>query len=371
MLPWSAARAGDPVDAIETPALVLDLEAFERNMAAMASALAGTGLRLRPHAKSHKTPEIARRQIAAGAVGICCQKVSEAAVFVEAGITDVLVTNEVVGRSRLDRLARLAGRARIGVLVDHAEQVSALARAIGAAGTQIDVYIELNVGGRCGIAPGEPALDLARRVAAAPGLRLVGLQVYHGPAQHMRRPEDRAAAIARATEIAREMRQSLESEGLGRLRITGAGTGTFGHERDSGVFDELQPGSYIFMDRDYADNAVGAGELRFEHALFIKTTVMSRPTADRAIVDAGLKASSVDSGLPTIWQASGLRYIKASDEHGVVEIGEGAGSPALGQSLWLVPGHCDPTVNLYDELVCVRAGRVEAVWPVSARGASL
>lgn len=370
MSPWSAARPGDPVDAIETPALVLDLDAFEGNLRTMAQAVAGTGLRLRPHAKSHKTPEIARRQIAAGAVGICCQKVSEAAVFVEAGITDVLVTNEVVGRSRLDRLARLAGKARIGVLVDHPEQVRALAEAVVAAGTQIDVYIELNVGGRCGVAPGAPALDLARRAAACSGLRLAGLQVYHGPAQHMRSPADRAAAIARAAQTAREMRASIEAEGLGRLRITGAGTGTFGHERDSGVFDELQPGSYVFMDRDYADNTPGEGDLRFDHALFVKATVMSRPAADRAIVDAGLKSSSVDSGMPAVWRAPGLRYLKASDEHGVIEVGEGA-SPALGDALWLIPGHCDPTVNLYDELICVRAGRVEAVWPVSARGASL
>jgi D-serine deaminase-like pyridoxal phosphate-dependent protein len=370
MSPWSAARPGDPVDAIETPALVLDLDAFERNLRTMAQAVAGTGLRLRPHAKSHKTPEIARRQIAAGAVGICCQKVSEAAVFVEAGITDVLVTNEVVGRSRLERLARLAGRARIGVLVDHPEQVRALAEAVAAVGTQIEVYIELNVGGRCGVAPGAPVLDLARQAAASAGLRLTGLQVYHGPAQHMRSPADRAAAIARAARTAREMRALIEAEGLGRLRITGAGTGTFGHERDSGVFDELQPGSYVFMDRDYADNTPGDGESRFEHALFVRSTVMSRPSADRAVVDAGLKASSVDSGMPTVWRAPGLRYLKASDEHGVIEVGEGAGL-ALGDALWLVPGHCDPTVNLYDELVCVRGDRVEAVWPVSARGASL
>jgi D-serine deaminase-like pyridoxal phosphate-dependent protein len=370
MSPWSAAHPGLPFESIDTPALVLDLEAFERNLRAMRSAVSDRGVRLRPHAKSHKTPEIARRQIGAGAIGICCQKVSEAAVFVDAGIADVLVTNEVVGDRKLDRLAALATRARIGVLVDHPRQVDALSAAMGRGRAQIDVYIEINVGGRCGIPVGDEMLALASRIARAPGLRLAGLQVYHGPAQHMRGPGERAAAIAAASEAGQTARQMLESRGLACPLITGAGTGTFWHERDSGVFGELQPGSYIFMDRDYADNASGAGDLRFEHSLFVLTTVMSRPGPQRAIVDAGLKASSVDSGMPVVWQRPGLRYLKASDEHGVIEL-DSSEALDLGDKLMLIPGHCDPTVNLYDELVVVRRGVVEDLWPISARGATL
>lgn len=370
MAPWKAARVGDPVNLIDTPALVLDLDAFERNLRRMADALAGRGVRLRAHAKSHKTPEIAHRQIALGAAGICCQKVSEAAVFVEAGIQDVLVSNEVVGASKVEQLMRLAKRARLGVLVDHPSQVHALAVAAASAQASLDVYVEVNVSNRCGVAPGNEAAALAVQVAEHPPLRFAGLQVYHGPAQHLRSPAERAAAIAATVDSARVTRDLIVARGLACPRITGAGTGTFLLERDSGVFNEIQAGSYIFMDRDYADNQVGESDLRFEHALFVRTTVMSRSTPARAVVDAGLKASSVDSGMPRVWQRPELRYVKASDEHGVIETPVSAGLE-LGDTLMLVPGHCDPTVNLYDEIVCIRGDRVEAIWSVSARGALL
>jgi len=371
MSPWNAAKPGDHVAAIDTPALVLDLDAFERNLHRMADAMRGSGVRLRPHAKSHKCPEIARRQVALGAVGICCQKVSEAAVFVDAGIDDILVTNEVVGAAKLQRLAGLAGRARMGVLVDHAEQVTALAEAMQHAGTALDVYVEVDVGGhRCGVAPGADAVRLAQQIASHPPLRFAGLQCYHGPAQHLRTPGQRADAIAMATDAARRTRTAIESSGLAVPRVTGAGTGTFAHERDGGVFDEIQAGSYVFMDRDYGDNERTPSDVAFEHALFVRTTVMSCPTPQRAVVDAGLKASSVDSGMPVIWQRPELQYLKAADEHGVISTPDG-NVVALGDTLMLVPGHCDPTVNLYDELVCIRAGTVEAVWPIAARGALL
>jgi D-serine deaminase-like pyridoxal phosphate-dependent protein len=371
MSPFKAARPGDPAGAIDTPALVLDLEAFERNLQRMAAALRGRPVRLRAHAKAHKCPEIALRQVALGAVGICCQKVSEAAVFVEAGLKDVLITNQVVGEAKLRHLAALARAARIGVLVDHPLQVQALSAAAQAHQVTLDVYVEVDVGGnRCGVAPGDEALRLARQVAASAPLRFMGLQCYHGGAQHQRRPQDRAAATHSAIEAARATRQAIEACGIGVACVTGAGTGSFVHERDSGVFDEIQAGSYAFMDRDYGDNQWGADDVAFEHALFVRTTVMSRPNAERAVVDAGLKASSVDSGLPGVWQRSDLRYLKASDEHGVIATADAA-ALALGDTLMLVPGHCDPTFNLYDELVCVRGGRVEAVWPIAARGALL
>lgn len=371
MNPWSAARAGTPFDDIDTPALVLDLDAFERNLARMTEAIKGSGLRLRPHAKSHKCPEIALRQIAAGAVGICCQKVSEAAVFVEAGVGNVLVTNQVVGTAKLNRLMGLASKARMGVLVDHVLQVEALAAAARAHDAALDVYVEVDVGAqRCGVAPGEDAARLAVLIAAHAPLRFAGLHCYHGAAQHLRDPQERAAAIRRAAELAGMTKNQVEARGIAVEIVTGAGTGTFIHERDSGVYNELQPGSYVFMDRDYGDNVRGANDVIFENALFVLTTVMSRPTAERAIVDAGLKASSVDSGMPVIWQRSDLRYAKASDEHGVV-LTPAADSVHLGQKLMLVPGHCDPTVNLYDTLICVRGNQVEELWPITARGALL
>ena len=371
MSPWKAAQPGDPLGAVDTPALLLDLDAFERNLQRMAGALRGSNVRLRPHAKSHKCPEIALRQVALGAVGVCCQKASEAAVFVQAGIGDVLVTNEVMGDAKLRQLAPLARRARIGVLADHPRQVQALSAAAQAHDVTLDVYVEVNVGAnRCGVAPGDEAVQLARRIAASAGLRFAGLQCYHGSAQHLRAPQERAAAIIDAAEAARTTRQAIEDTGLAVERVTGAGTGTFIHERGSGVFNEIQAGSYVFMDRDYADNQRGGSDVAFEHALFVRTTVMSRPAAARAIVDAGLKASSVDSGMPTVWQRPDLRYVKAADEHGVLATPAPA-ALSLGDVLMLVPGHCDPTVNLYDELVCFRGDRVEAVWPIAARGALL
>jgi D-serine deaminase-like pyridoxal phosphate-dependent protein len=369
--PWSAARPGDPVSAIDTPALVLDLDAFERNLERMAAALRGTTVRLRAHAKAHKCPEIARRQVALGAVGVCCQKVSEAAVFVAAGIEDVLVTNEVMGDAKLRRLATLARSARVGVLVDHARQVRALAAAAQAHAVTLDVYVEVDVGAkRCGVAPGEEAVQLAREIAASSPLRFAGLHCYHGTAQHMRAPDERAAAVAAAGEAARMTKRAIEALGIAVECVTGGGSGSFVHERDSGVFNEIQAGSYAFMDRDYGDNRLGEGDIAFEHALFVRTTVMSRPTAGRAIVDAGLKASSVDSGMPSVWKRRDLRYLKASDEHGVLETVDAA-ALSLGDALMLVPGHCDPTFNLYDEVVCVRGERVEALWPIAARGALL
>ena len=371
MSPWQAARLGDHLSAIDTPALILDLDAFERNLQRMAAALRGSNVRLRAHAKSHKCPEIALRQVALGAVGICCQKVSEAAVFVEAGIQDVLVTNEVMGDAKLRHLVALARTARMGVLVDHPQQVQALAAAAQAHAVTLDVYVEVNVGAnRCGVAPGEEAMQLAQQIVASPSLRFAGLQCYHGPAQHLRAPQDRAAAIDSAAQAARMTRQVIEACGIAVERVTGAGTGSFVHERDSGVFNEIQAGSYVFMDRDYGDNRLGEGDIAFEHALFVRTSVMSRASATHAVVDAGLKASSVDSGLPTVWQRPDLRYVKAADEHGVLTTADAA-ALSLGDQLMLVPGHCDPTVNLYDELICVRGERVEAIWPIAARGALL
>jgi D-serine deaminase-like pyridoxal phosphate-dependent protein len=368
------AQVGDPLAEVDTPALIIDLDLFEGNLAAMAAAVRGKGVRLRPHAKSHKCPEIAKRQIAHGAVGICCQKVGEAEAFVAAGITDVLVTNEIVGGHKLARLAALTRSACIGVLVDNPGNVAELAKAALHAGSTVEVLVEIDVGAhRCGVAPGACALELARAVVSqtGAGLRFGGLHAYQGAAQHLRRPAERRAASARAVECARDTKALIESAGIACPTVTGAGTGTFLLECDSGVYTELQPGSYVFMDADYGRNELNAGEPVFAQSLFLWTTVMSAPAADRSIVDAGLKAFSVDSGLPLVADRPELECTKASDEHGVLQVPIGAENLRVGDKIRLVPGHCDPTVNLHDWIVGVRMGRVECVWPVSARGAVL
>ena len=356
---------------IDTPALLLDLDAFEHNLMRLTESLRGTSVRLRPHAKSHKCPEIALRQIARGAVGVCCQKVSEAEALVQGGVGDVLVANEVVGPKKLSRLAELVRQAHIGVCVDDTGNVADLSQAVREAGVTLDVLIEVNVGAnRCGVEPGEAVLNLARLIAQSPGLRFAGVQAYHGAAQHLRAPQQRREAIAQAVSKVQATLQLLERNDLRAEIVTGAGTGTYMLEAASGVYNEIQPGSYIFMDADYGRNLGQDGKpLReFEQSLFILATVMSHPVPKRAVVDAGLKAHSVDSGMPLVVDVPGAAYTKASDEHGVIELG-GRGTLKLGQKVRLVPGHCDPTVNLYDWLVCYRGDSVEAIWPISARGA--
>jgi D-serine deaminase-like pyridoxal phosphate-dependent protein len=368
------ATVGQSLDEIETPALLVDLDAYERNLKRMASALEGRAVRLRPHAKTHKSPEIAVQQMAHGAVGVCCQKVGEAEVLVAGGVPDVMVSNQVVGGSKIARLAALAGQARLAVCVDDGRNVaelSAAATAVGAAGVTLGVLVEIEVGcERCGVAPGEPARVLAAQVAESPGLEFVGLQAYHGNAQHIRTVEERRAAVRRAADLAAETAELLARAGLACPVISGGGTGTLPFDLEAGVLTELQAGSYIFLDADYARNETaetlpGGG---FEHSLFVLTTVMSLPRPGRAVTDAGLKALAFDSGPPAVWRREGVRYTGPSDEHGTLEAAKDA-SLGYGEKLLLVPGHCDPTVNLYDWYVGIRSKRVERVWPVAARGA--
>lgn len=356
---------------VDTPALLLDLDAFEANIAAMTAALEGSAVRLRPHAKAHKCLEIARRQVAAGAVGVCCQKAQEAEAMVGGGIADVLIANEVVGARKLARVAALARRARVAICVDDSANAADLERAESLAAVRLDVFVEVDVGARrCGVEPAE-ALTLARLVSGFEHLRFAGLQAYQGSAQHLRSVAERREAIAKSCELVRVARDSILERGLPCDTVTGAGTGTFVFELGSGIYTELQPGSYVFMDADYGRNAWD-GFPRFAQGLHVWTTVMSVAAArERVVVDAGLKAHSVASGMPLVVDRPDLRYTRASDEHGVIE-GDGSHAmPSLGDKPRLVPGHCDPTVNLHDWIVCARGGLVEAVWPISARGAML
>jgi D-serine deaminase-like pyridoxal phosphate-dependent protein len=365
------AEIGMPLHEVDTPALLVDLDAFERNLQRLAQHAARAGVALRPHAKTHKSPAIALRQIASGAVGVCCQKVSEAAAMVDGGVGDVLISNEIVGRQKIARLAVLAHRARIAVCVDDPENVAALSEAAQAEKVTLDVLVEINVGAnRCGVSPGEPALELARRVAGAAGLHFRGLQAYHGSAQHLRSGEQRRAAIDGAILQSRETRDLLHHHGIQCRVICGAGTGTYPLEAASGVYNELQAGSYLFMDGSYARNRSDDGSpfAEFQHSLFVYTTVMSRATEQRAVVDAGMKALSVDSGMPTVWGIEAAEYVGASDEHGTLQLATAAQSIRLGDKLRLVPGHCDPTVNLHDWYVGIRGDRVETLWPITARG---
>lgn len=370
---------------VDTPALVLDLDAMERNLARLAAFARAAGVRLRPHAKTHKSSALARRQIAAGAVGVCVQKVAEAEALARGGVDDLYVSNEVVSAGKLARLAALARDlaargGRLAVAVDSAEGVRRLAEAVRAAGAEVDVLVEIDVGqGRCGVPPADreagPAVALARRVAASPGLRLAGLQAYQGKAQHLRTPAARQAAVAAAAASARATRRALLDAGLPCPLVTGGGTGTFALEAASGAWGELQAGSYLLMDRDYAENEPEPGQPPFAQALFVLTEVMS-VGAGRAVVDAGLKSHAVDSGLPLVHDPTGrsrLAFESGGDEHGILRPVEGSPLPALGERLWLVPGHCDPTVNLHDRYVGVRGGlaggQVEALLPIDARGA--
>ena len=371
------ATVGMALGQVDTPALVIDLDAFERNLQRMADFAGRVGVRLRAHAKTHKSPIIAARQMALGAVGVCCQKVSEAEVMVEGGIADVLVSNEVAGAAKLDRLAALAKRAKIGVCADDPGNVAELEAAAARAGATLDVLVEIDVGGkRCGAAPGVPAARLAELVAKAPHLRFAGLQAYHGSAQHVREAGARRDLIARAVASVEETQRALRAIGLEARIVSGGGTGTYEHEAASRVYNELQCGSYVFMDADYARNRLADGSLfgDYEHALFVYATVMSLPVPERAIIDAGLKAFAVDSGMPVPWRLPGAAYHRPSDEHGVLDLANCADRPARGDKVLLVPGHCDPTVNLHDWYVGVRGlgtqqAHVECLWPVAARGA--
>jgi 3-hydroxy-D-aspartate aldolase len=371
MLQVPPAVPGMREEDIDTPALVIDLDAFESNLDTMAALLAPTGTKLRAHAKTHKSPVIAKLQMARGAVGNCVQKVTEAEILAWGGIPDILVSNEVVGAAKLARLCALSRIAKIAVCADDAGQVAAIEAAAADADIRMTVLVEIDVGaGRCGVQPGPDAVALATRIAASKHLIFGGLQAYHGSAQHKRTPAERRTLIGGAIDASRRTVEQLRQQGLDCAIVGGAGTGTFDIESKSGIYTEIQAGSYVFMDADYArnQNEGGAPVSTFRHSLFVLSTVMSQAQTSVAALDAGHKAVAVDSGLPTVWQRPDIRYTSASDEHGKLEFGSETAAPKVGEKLRLVPGHCDPTVDKFDWYVGVRNGRVECLWPVAARG---
>ncbi len=365
------AEIGAPLAEVETPALIVDLTAYEANVERLQRFADQRGVGLRPHAKTHKCAAIALYQMRAGAVGVCCQKTSEAQALVEAGVPDVVISNEVVGAPKIARLVELSTRATVSVCVDDAGNVDALSAAMAPHRRQLGVLVEIDVGaGRCGVGTVEDAVGLARRITDAPGLHFKGLQAYHGGAQHVRDFHQRCEAAKGAIVRAFEAHRALIDNGLKCEIVSGGGTGSYVLEAESGVYNELQCGSYIFMDVDYGRNRArdGAWYREFRNSLFVYTTVMSKVRSDVAVVDAGLKAVSVDSGMPRVCGFQGVSYVAASDEHGKLEIKSPQTPLTLGDKLMLIPGHCDPTVNMYDWLVGFRDGWVETIWPVTARG---
>jgi D-threonine aldolase len=387
------ALIGLGVDAIDTPALVIDLDAMERNLLTMQRYADAHGMKLRPHAKMHKSALLAQRQIAAGAVGVCVQKVSEATRLIGLGVRDVYLSNEVISLSKCERLAQIlcaqtAQNLHFSIAVDALLGIERLAAALSAQGYtgRVDVFIEIDVGQqRGGLAPGAAAVPLAQAIAQHATLRFAGLQAYHGKAQHVRSAVERREAIARTVAKVRETLSALNAAGFDVPLVTGAGTGSFIHEATSGIYGELQAGSYLFMDADYAANQSDPAQPVFEHALFVKSQVTSRQShsgddrakgfpddgADRAVVDAGHKSHAIDSGLPKVWSGhqADWQFFNGGDEHGILR---GTQLPALGDTVWLIPGHCDPTVNLHDSMIGVRgglhAGVVEQIIAVDTRG---
>ena len=386
------AGAGEPLGECGTPALAVDLRAFAANCRAAAARLAEGGVggvAIRPHAKAHKCSELARRQVEALgplAAGVGCQTVAEAEAMVTGGMRDVLITNEIVEVRKVQRLAALAAQQAsggfwLGVCVDSIENARALsASVLGASAPPLGVVVECNVGqDRCGVDSPAEAVKLAREVGNLPGLRFRGIQAYHGALQHVRTVEDRGAAIASVHEKTRTILEALRAAGLSAAVVTGGGTGSFEADAVSGLYTEVQPGSFFLGDVDYAHNEWEGGRIPWEQSLFVVATVISRSPLRRTVVlDAGLKAVSYDSGAPKVYGHEDWEVQNGGDEHSVVSIPTGTELPTVGEKMYLVPGHVDPTFNMHDELVCVQRGEgqqplseapVEGVYPIDARGA--
>ena len=352
------------IEDVPTPALVLNVDALERNLQRMADDCRAAGVALRPHAKTHKSPWVARRQVQLGAAGICAAKVGEAEVLVQGGIEDVLITTDLVPGT-MDRALDLAGLAHVTVVVDSVAMAQELGRRARHRGLEVSVLVDVNVGQeRTGIDAGPPTVEVAKAVAEERGLRLAGLQAYEGHCQLVFDPWEQRRRAFESYERLLATRQLLEEAGLRLPWITTAGTGTYRLAIEHGVATEVQPGSYVVMDTQYAR----VEPARFENALYVVTSVVSTNRGDRAVVDAGWKTLSCDSGPPMVRDRHEPAYEFAGDEHGRVS---GLGPVREGHRVWLVPSHCDTTINLHDRYVLVRDdGRVLGTLPVAARGRS-
>jgi D-serine deaminase-like pyridoxal phosphate-dependent protein len=354
-----------------TPALVVDLDALDRNIAAMARFAGKAKLSLRPHAKTHKCATLARRQIAAGALGVCCAKLGEAEALADAGIGGILITSPVVGVMGVERLAGLAGRCKgLMAAVDNPEAVDALI----AKGARLDLVVDIDPGiHRTGVADADAAVALARKIDEAPNLSFAGVQFYCGMQQHIEDFAGRREAIEERTAYLRDVIARLTEAGLTPRIVTGGGTGTHRIDAAIGVFTELQVGSYVFMDRQYNDcDLTGEGEAPFETSLMVDARVISASHPFMATVDAGFKAFATEAGSPPVLSgaAEGAKYHFMGDEHGCIVPPAGAAPPNLGEIVTFAAPHCDPTVNLYDCYHLVRGDTLVEIWPIEARGRS-
>lgn len=357
--------------AIDTPALVIDCDAMEHNLRTMAEFFRDKPAKLRPHAKTHKSPVIAHKQIALGAVGITCAKLGEAEIMAEAGIKDILVANQVIGPTKIARLIGLLHHTRVTVAVDDPENLRALAHAAQAQGVELDVLVEVNTGmNRCGVEPGEPAVQLARIASDLPGVRLRGIQAYEGHLVNIQQESERAERVTAAMAPIIATREAIERAGMPIGIVSGGGTGTFALTGTVAGFDEIQAGSYVFMDNTYA-GVGGIGE-RFTPALTVLATVISRPVPERVVLDTGRKTVGVDHGTPMLkGYPEGVQFKGFSEEHTTLIVEEGpARDLRPGDTVEIIPGHVCTTVNLHDCYYATRKGVVEAIWPVAGRGRS-
>ncbi len=359
---------GRPLADVDTPALVIDADVMEQNIARMAEFMASTA-KLRPHAKTHKSPIVAQKQIDAGAVGITCAKLGEAEALVEGGIRDILIANQIVGAHKISRLVRLARHADIAVAVDTIDNARAISNAALEAGSTVRVLIEVNVGmDRCGVEPGGPAVELAKQAADLPGLRFFGIQSYEGHLVMLAGHDNRAERVRAAMAPVIETRRMIEAAGIPVTAISGGGTGTFDITSRIEGFDEIQAGSYVFMDAKYS--SVEGPDAVFRPAIFLWSTIVSRPTEERAVADIGLKTATPEMGLPVLADYRDSTTVSLSEEHVKLRLEGEAQSLKVGDKVRFQPGHVCTTVNLHDEYIVTRNGVVEAVWPVAARGRS-
>ena len=354
---------------IDTPALLIDLDIMERNINTLADFFADKeGTTFRPHYKTPKSPFIAAKQIASGAIGISCQKVAEAETLITAGITDVLITNEIVGGYKIGKLVSLRRHAPgLMVCVDHILPATELSEEALRRGLKMSVLVDVNVGqNRCGVEPGETAATFAKEISKLKGLELKGFQCYHGILQvwdQKNGMEEKMKEIVRCNALIVGTKDAMEAEGLSTDIISGAGTGTYRWQYP--VMTEVQAGSYVLMDWNYHISAP-----EFDRALTIFTSVVSTPSRERVVIDAGYKTASTDAGMPTLKGIKGYDYASAGDEHGILTPTNPDREIKIGEKLELYPSHCDTTINLFDQYYGIRGEEVEVVWPIAGRGKS-
>ena len=352
---------------VDTPALLIDLDKMEANIQTMANYFSTVNADLRPHVKTHKTPIIAHKQIAAGAIGVTCAKLGEAEAVIHAGIRDVLIANQIVGAQKIARLINLAKHSEIMVAVDNPQNVQAIAEAAAAKGATVRMLIEVNIGmDRCGVEPGKPTLKLSDQIRQSPNLVFEGLMGYEGHTVAKPNRSERDAAAREAMQRLLDTKHYLEKQGVEVPIMSGGGTGTFNITGSIPEMTEVQAGSYVLMDSTYR-NVEGIGD-HFDCALSVLATVVSRPNPSRIIVDTGLKVLAKEFGIPQPVGLTGVEMTGLSEEHGKIQVSDENVALKPGDKLEILPTHCCTTVNLHDRYYGIRNGIVESVWNITARG---